>query len=244
MTAEILHEIRNPLVSIKTFVELLPERHEDPEYRERFVTVVRDEVRRIERLIDRVLEQAAPPTEGALASANLGPITAWAEELLSERLRERGVRLECALVGPLPRVALEEDALRQLLLNLLLNAVEASPAGGRVRLEAAAEGGQVVVHIRDEGAGVPESLRERIFEPFFSTRRPRSGGLGLAISRRMAEGAGGSLTVASSAAPGAAFRLVLPAEGGELPLQSPESSPAASHDAQARPSSARPVPKK
>ena len=172
-------------------------------------------MRRIGRLVDRVLEQASPPSGGALASSCAEPIVEWAEELLAERLGERGVRFERAVSGPLPRIALAEDALRQLLLNLLTNAVEASPPGACVRIEASADAANVVIRIRDEGPGVAPELRERIFEPFFSTKRERPGGLGLAISRRIAEGARGSLDVEPAAERGAVFRLVLPSAKAE-----------------------------
>jgi signal transduction histidine kinase len=212
LAAEIVHEIRNPLVSIKTLVELLPERLDDPEFRAHFVSIVREEVRRIERLLDRVLEygRPAPPTPTPTTAA-IESVVTWATHLLAHRMRERGVRLESSIASSLPQAEIEEDSLRQVLLNLMMNAIEASPPGSRVRLVAEAQGKEVIVHVEDEGPGIPDELRQRVFDAFFSTKPGRFGGLGLTVSRRMAEAAGGSLLLmAESATPGAVFRLALP----------------------------------
>jgi signal transduction histidine kinase len=205
-----VHEIRNPLVSIKTFVELLPERFEDPEFRERFLAVALGEIRRVERLCDRVLDHAAPQRGIDDAAADVGAAVAWAFDVLALRMRQHGLVLAPSIGSPLPQVSIPSDALRQLLLNLLLNAAEASPPGGRIRVEAVQNADEVVIHVRDEGTGVPVELRTRIFEPYFSTRRERPGGLGLAISRRIAEEAGGSLVLVDEEAPGAVFRVAIP----------------------------------
>ncbi len=211
LCAEIVHEIRNPLASIKTFVELMPEQIDDSEFRGRFLRVVEGELGRMERLIERVLEHAASAPPPGAEAASLGPALAWAEELLAHRLRANDVRIEQAIASPAPCVAIAEDSLRQMLLNLLLNAIEASPPGARVLVDAEASGPLVLIHVRDAGPGIAPGLREQIFEPFFSTRPERHGGLGLAISRRLAREAGGELVLLDSEPPGAVFRLSLPA---------------------------------
>lgn len=209
LAADIVHEIRNPLVSIKTFVSLLPERLDDREFRERFVQVVGDEVRRIERMLERVLDHARPSAEGP-PRADLPSAVDAALGLLDPRLRAGRVQVERRTGEGLPPVPLHADALRQVVLNLLLNAVEASPQGGRLELSAEAHEDGVTLVVRDQGPGIPPELRERVFEPFFSTKRERAGGLGLAISRRIAEEAGGRLELADTPPPGATFRLQLP----------------------------------
>jgi signal transduction histidine kinase len=98
------------------------------------------------------------------------------------------------------------------LLNLALNAVDAAGDDGAVRLRAAAEDEGVAVSVVDTGPGVPEALRARVFEPFFSSRSDGPGGLGLAISRQLIEAAGGRICVRGADCGGAEFRLWLPAE--------------------------------
>jgi signal transduction histidine kinase len=210
LVAEIVHEVRNPLVSVKTFVQLLPERQDDPEFRIRFSEVVESELRRIERLLDVVLEQARPRTATPPStSTGVAPVLDSVARLLAHRALEHGVALTAQSPPDLPGVAMGEDALRQVVLNLALNAIDATPSGGSVRLVAARAPEGIEVRVEDEGPGVPLALRERIFEPFFSTRRDRPGGLGLAISRRIVEEAGGLLTVTDRIGGGSAFRFSL-----------------------------------
>lgn len=110
----------------------------------------------------------------------------------------------------LPATTLAGDALRQVLLNLAINALEATPRGGDVRLSARALGHALEVSVADRGPGVPPELRARVFEPFFSTKPERPGGLGLGISRRVVEEAGGTLSVVDRPGGGAVFRARLP----------------------------------
>lgn len=215
LVAEIVHEVRNPLVSVKTFLQLLPERIDDPEFRTEFLGVVADELRRIERLLDGVLAHARPRAgAGAESSAEIGGVVESVVRLVAHRALERDVRLETALPAGLPRVGLGEDALRQVVLNLALNAIDATPAGRTARLSAeAAEDGLALI-VEDEGPGVPVAIRERVFEPFFSTKAERPGGLGLAISRRIVEEAGGRIAIDDRPGGGTRFRVSLPSAGG------------------------------
>ncbi len=214
LSAEIAHEVRNPLLSVKTFLQLLPERENDPEFRTRFFEVVSDEIRRMERLLDTVIEHARPSADlpGGAAAPNL--VLDATVELLRHRAHTRGVEIQAttALDGepPLPDVALTPDRLRQVVLNLTLNAIDATPKGGSVRLRALPSEVGVELVVSDQGPGIPEALRSRVFEPFFSSRSDRPGGLGLAISRRIAEEAGGTLEVRDAPEGGAAFHLNLP----------------------------------
>ncbi|HKE12402.1 MAG TPA: ATP-binding protein [Myxococcota bacterium] len=210
LVAEIVHEVRNPLVSVKTFVQLLPERQDDPEFRIRFSEVVESELRRIERLLDVVLEHARPRTAAPPSTSTaVAPVLDSVARLLAHRALERGVALSAHSPPDLPGVAMGEDALRQVVLNLALNAIDATPSGGSVRLVAARASEGIEVRVEDEGSGVPLALREQVFEPFFSTRRDRPGGLGLAISRRIVEEAGGLLTITDRIGGGSAFRFGL-----------------------------------
>jgi signal transduction histidine kinase len=119
---------------------------------------------------------------------------------------EKLVRLEVEAAPSELRAPMAADALRQVILNLALNAVDVTPAEGRVRLLASAGDG-LEVRVEDQGPGVPPELHQRVFEPFFTTRAARPGGLGLAISRRLVESAGGILDVVDAEGGGAAFRL-------------------------------------
>jgi signal transduction histidine kinase len=211
LASEIAHEVRNPLVTLQTFVELLPERREDPEFLTRYLDVVGSELRRMSRLLDRMVEHACPEA-GASATLDVGDVVEGVAELVRLRASVRSVEVELVASGRGLRSSVPEDALRQALLNLALNAVDASPDGGRVRIDAREEAGRVAITVSDEGPGIPSTVRERIFEPFFTTRHERSGGLGLAITRRIIEEAGGHIE-ALLTTPGAHLRMSLPADG-------------------------------
>jgi signal transduction histidine kinase len=211
LVAEIVHEIRNPLVSVKTFLQLLPERAAEPEFQGRFREVAAEELRRIERLLDLVLAHASPgaaPREDD--RAELAAACESVMQLVSHRAADLGVAVSLDAPEASLRVALSGDSLRQVVLNLVLNALDATPRGGRVRVGFAATGGAAELFVEDEGPGVPEALRERVFEAFFSSKPDAPGGLGLAISRRIVEEAGGAIGVGDGAGGGSRFRIRLP----------------------------------
>ncbi len=211
LLAEAVHEMRNPLVSIKTFIQLLPEHANDPEFSTRFRAVVSDELQRLERLLDSLLQHARPgsPSESIDGTAIEAAFESVAT-LLRLRALERNVTVEFDVDRRVQAVRLPEDALRQVLLNLAQNALEAAPPGSLVQLKAAGLPGHVEILVEDEGRGIPPAARARIFEPFHSTRSDRPGGLGLAITRRIVEEAGGEISVEASASGGARFRIRLP----------------------------------
>ncbi len=209
LLAEVAHELRNPLVSIKTFLQLLPDRVDEPEFRTRFLGVVAEELRRMERLLDSVIAHARPPaTDGS--AAPVAPVLHDVAQLLRYRAAQLEITIEVEAEATLPDVDMGEDALRQVVLNLVLNALDATPEGGAIRLRAMSTDEGVEIAVEDEGPGVPESQRGRIFEPFFSTHPERPGGLGLSISQRMVEEAGGRIALSDRPGGGAVFRLLLP----------------------------------
>ena len=110
-----------------------------------------------------------------------------------------------------PGIALADDALRQIVLNLALNAVDVTGEGGAVQLTAGPVEDCVEIRVRDGGPGIPIDLRERVFEPFVTTRGDRPGGLGLAISRRIVEEADGAIEAREAPGGGAEIRVLLPA---------------------------------
>lgn len=215
LLAEVAHEIRNPLVSMKTFLELVPDHRDDPAFIEDFRKVVQEELGRMDRLLDALLRQARPERD-TIAEDEAAPACQVADvfdallRLLQKRAEQREVKLQTNIEEGLPAVAIGEDPLRQIVLNLVLNALDASPPASCVSLRAGAQAGQITVSVEDEGEGVPEALRSKLFEPFFSTREDRTGGLGLSIAKRLAEQAGGTIAVETGHTGGARFVVALP----------------------------------
>jgi len=213
LVAEIVHEIRNPLVSVKTFLQLLPERLQDPDFHEDFRLVVSDEVRRLERMLEDLLRQARPvATADPGDGAHIAHAIQTTIQILTYRCRERGIEIQTRIEPKLPPLAICDDALRQLLLNLLLNATEVTPEGGRILLSADWSRdamNHLELCVEDDGPGIERGLRSQIFEPFWTSRSERPGGLGLAICKRIIEEAGGSIRVEDGAKGGACFRVEL-----------------------------------
>ena len=215
LLAEVAHEIRNPLVSVKTFLHLLPDHLEDPDFQGEFRSVVLDELQRMERLLDTLLEHARPAGNriagaAAHAASNLERVLGSLLSLLKQRAAERSVELLADIDLASDDVAMDEDSLRQVVLNLMLNALEAAPTASRVTLRARPRDTRVEFSVEDEGEGVPEALRKRLFEPFFSTHNDRAGGLGLAITKKLIEDAGGSIHIEEGSNRGARFCVSLP----------------------------------
>jgi signal transduction histidine kinase len=210
LAAEIVHEIRNPLVSVKSFLDLLPEQEGKVDLG--FLRIASEEVRRIERLLGALMQHARPSRDEVAACA-VAPALESVAVLVGHRAAQREIALEVEVAADLPAVGLAPDALRQVLLNLTLNALDATTPRGDVSLSARGVGEQVEIAVSDRGPGVPAALRERVFEPFFSGKAGRAGGLGLAICRRLVEESGGSIEVGDRPGGGARFVLRLPRSG-------------------------------
>ena len=208
LAAGIAHEIKNPLVSIKTFAQLLPRRRADERFIENFGRTVTHEIARMERLLDRLHTLSRPGGRPRLPIDLRAPIDD-AIEAMRPAFIEKNVVLSAA-TGQSPCVILgDHSELEQLFLNLLMNAHEACPAGGMTRVELATTAGRVIVAVVDTGPGVPAELLERVFDPFFSTKE-RGSGLGLAICASIAQTHAGRLQAANREVGGAVFTIDFP----------------------------------
>jgi signal transduction histidine kinase len=187
--AGIAHEIRNPLAAISNLVSMLPDRFDDPEYRDTAVRLLPMEVARIVRLADR-LRLMAPSEGGKLSVVSIPPLLHDIVAIHSPTAQEQLVKIELHCADELPRIHGDPGQLVQLFVNLLKNAVEAMPEGGTVTIEADRSSGRIVadsivVRVLDEGVGIDPTVRPKIFEPFFTTK-PSGTGLGLSICREIA----------------------------------------------------------
>jgi signal transduction histidine kinase len=214
------HEIRNPLTSIKTFVQLAPERKDDPQFIQEFSKVVLDDVYRIERLIQEILDYARY-MEPKLTEEDFNDIVASCLYFIDVKADNQGIKIEKELADDLPRVMLDRQQIKQVLLNLFLNAMDSmARTGGRLRVQTSKlvkPGGSVWVNIEieDTGEGIQETNLEHIFDPFFTTKH-ESGehegtGLGLTIVHQIIQEHHGEIRVKSSIGVGTTFFVSLPA---------------------------------
>jgi signal transduction histidine kinase len=227
MTAGLSHEIRNPLNAALLQLTVLERRIQrlagdlqgtllEP------LLLVKDEIRRLDHILEDFL-QFARPRVFVPHAVDLAQVVSRVLDLLGAEVERRAIRLEREL-APEPGstlVAGEEERLRQVLVNLTLNALEATPEGGRVRVRCLVEAPDpalgerapsVAVSIEDSGSGVPLAARDRIFEPFFTTKAKGSG-LGLSIVHAIVSQHGGTISVDGAQGGGARFLLRLPRLG-------------------------------
>jgi two-component system sensor histidine kinase CreC len=186
------HEIKSPISGIRGAAEILETPTLDDAQRAHFLGTVRDETRRIEDLVDRMLELSELEQRRALperAKVALGPILRTLLEAQAAALASKGLRIELAIEGD-PHVRGDGFLLHLALSNLLKNAIEFSPAGGCIRVSCQPEGTLLRVSVQDEGPGIPAYAQKRIFERFYSLERPDTGrkstGLGLNFVREIA----------------------------------------------------------
>src|SRR5437762_1591438 len=209
LAAGIAHEIRNPLVAVKTFLDLLPQRLEDHEFLSHFRELSLGELRRVTDLIADLLALGKSKTAERRA-VELGPTPEPAVRLMESTARKRHIEVAAAFDPRVPPAWADPDQLKQIIENLLLNAIETSSAGGHVKLDVRpAPPGSVVPEVRDDGPGIPANQLESIFHPFFTTKETGTG-LGLALVHQMVVEHGGEITVESTVGRGSAFRVVLP----------------------------------
>jgi signal transduction histidine kinase len=211
MAAHVTHEIRNPLSSIALNLELLEEQlpSGDAEARALFRAIGK-EVERLSGLSRQYLAFARSqlPTR---EPEDVGALLEEAMAFVRLDLEKHDIRVTLDVEPGLSPVLCDEGQIKQVLLNLLQNARDVMPGGGEVRVSVRAEGEEVVIAVDDQGPGVPEERRERLFEPFYTTKSHGTG-LGLAITQHIASSHGGSISCdAAPGGKGARFVLRLPA---------------------------------
>jgi signal transduction histidine kinase len=214
------HEIRNPLTSIKTFIQLAPERKDDAEFIGEFSKVVIDDVFRIERLIQEILDYARY-MEPKLTEEDLNDIVSSCLYFVEVKAASLGIKIEKDLANDLPRVMLDRQQIKQVLLNLFLNAMDAMEEthGGSLRVRTRMlpkSSGTVWVQIQvdDTGQGISAENLEHVFDPFFTTKH-KSGehegtGLGLTIVHQIVQEHQGRIEVKSTEGVGTTFLIHLP----------------------------------
>ena len=216
LAASMSHEIRNPLVAIKTFAQLLPERFDDADFRKEFNQIVVQEIDRLDKIISQINNFAHPP-ELVLKSIDVRAPVKKGLEIARSRFGINGkLEVETSLSNDLPRVLGDEKALAEAFAHLVANAAEASVDRNKPRITLSAkpirEGRQpsgVVVTVRDNGRGIDPEIKEKIFSPFCTTK-PRGMGLGLPIVKRTVFDHHGRVEV-DSTSKGTQVSVVLPA---------------------------------
>jgi two-component system, NtrC family, sensor histidine kinase HydH len=227
------HEIRNPLSTLSLNLELLAEDFQNAESpRDRRVLQrverLRHEVHRLYGILENFL-RFARVQELKLEPTDLNALVDELRDFYEPHANNKGIVIRTGYAADLPSVRLDGDLFKQAVLNLVLNAEHAMPAGGELILTTRRDGPSVVLEVIDTGVGMAEEVRSRIFDAFFSTR-PAGSGLGLPTTRKIIESHQGTIEVQSEPGKGSRFSVRLPARDGppevKLPLSPADPSPA------------------
>ena len=209
MAATVAHEIKNPLSAIKSIAQVMREDETLRNDYERDLGLIVGETDRLSQSVTQLLSFARKESP-AVQPLGVDELLRSVVDLFRASAREQGIVLDCEVRVETELSGKSVSALRDALSNLILNALQATPHGGKVELIAAVAGNELLISVQDSGSGVPADLRERIWEPFFTTRQ-RGTGLGLAIVRKRVQEVGGSASLdVSRNGRGALFQLRLP----------------------------------
>ncbi|MEP7014767.1 MAG: ATP-binding protein [Verrucomicrobiota bacterium] len=224
LSAGMAHEIKNPLVSIKTFTQLLPERYQDAEFRETFSTLIGHEIDRIDSLVNQLL-RFARPAKPILKPMHVHEILDKSLALVGHRLHQKSINLTRFLDANVDTIRADPDQLEQVFLNFFINAMDAMKNGGELSLrteigtdepwasalnDSNGQAGEVLrITIRDTGEGIRTEDIPHVFDPFFTTKDYGTG-LGLSVVHGIVQEHGGQIEVESVPQKGTAFHILLP----------------------------------
>lgn len=206
--SEIAHDMKTPLMAIGGFASLVSRKLHTDDPSQKKLDVIIHETSRLESMVKEMLDFGRP-LELELTKANLNEVVQEAIQVAHPMARKAGVRLEADLEPSLPSLLIDIPKIKQVLLNLVANAVQVSAAGEQVLVKTNQIGNNVFLEVIDCGCGIEQDVAESIFIPFFSTRKEGTG-LGLAIVRKIVEAHGGKVSFDGNREKGTAFIVRLP----------------------------------
>ena len=210
LTSQIAHELNNPIYGIMNTLELLKTEIPPESKRRRILDLSLSETQRLSEMLRNMLSFSKPEEE-ARKRIRMNELTEGILLMMEKQLREANIRVETSFEGELPEVMASTNQMRQVLLNLFKNAKEAMPKGGTLTVRTASHADNVFIHIQDTGVGIPEEIRNKIFEAFFTTKQKVKGvGLGLSVCYGILKDHGGEIAVESEEGKGTTFIISLP----------------------------------
>ncbi|OGP73582.1 MAG: PAS domain-containing sensor histidine kinase, partial [Deltaproteobacteria bacterium RBG_16_50_11] len=210
LTSQIAHELNNPIYGIMNTLELLKTEIPPESKRRRILELSLSEIQRLAEMLKNMLSFSKPEEEKR-RPVNLNELIEGILMVMEKQMRESNVHVETHLDSSIPEVMASTNQMRQVMLNLFKNAKEAMPKGGGLTIWTAREEDDVVIRIKDTGVGIPEEIRDRIFEAFFTTKQKVKGvGLGLSVCYGIVKDHGGEINFDSEAEKGTTFTIRLP----------------------------------
>jgi two-component system, NtrC family, sensor histidine kinase HydH len=212
LAAGLAHEIRNPLASIEGAASVLERPETSEDIRTELFGIIQKECRRLTRLLTHLLEFARPRTP-QLRVVDLEHVIDSIVLLLTHTAQRSRVTMRKTIPARVPPLECDPDQLKQVILNLTLNAIQAMPGGGEVEMLLTSAASHVVIAVKDQGPGVDSQNLDRIFDPFFTTKAGGTG-LGLSVAHRIVTQHGGTITAENNPAGGITFSVHLPLRAG------------------------------
>lgn len=231
LSAGMAHEIKNPLVTLKTFAQLLPENYDDAEFRTHFSGLIDKEVNRIDAIVTGLLRFGRPP-KATLKPISVHDVLNQSIQLISIPLRKKGVALQTDLAAPRDTIEGDANLLEQAFVNFFLNAIDATATGGSLAVSTGVlgtahgpsavpgedqSGPHIRVSIRDTGEGIAAENIPHVFDPFFTTKETGTG-LGLSVTHGIIREHKGVIDVDSTPGVGTTFHVLLPLRAEDLPV--------------------------
>jgi two-component system NtrC family sensor kinase len=210
LAAGLAHNINNRLTSLKTFFDLIPDHYDDPRFRNEFLKTCQTDLEKIALLVRELTRYAFVETASRVPQSITDLITR-AIGHLDDEIQKKQLRIRTDFVD-VPRIPLDAEGVKQLFINILKNAIQASPAGGEIVVSVALEEGaepMLVARVRDHGPGLPPAMLDRIFDPFFTTK-DHGLGIGLYLCHKIASLHRGRIEAQSPSGGGAEFAVYLP----------------------------------
>jgi two-component system NtrC family sensor kinase len=215
LTSQIAHELNNPIYGIMNTLELLKTEIPPESKRRRILELSLSETQRLAEMLRNMLSFSKPEEEKR-RPVKINELVEGILLVMEKQMRESNIRVETYFDGTLPEVMASTNQMRQVMLNLLKNAREAMPKGGVLTVRTSREDHKVVIAIQDTGVGIPEELRDKIFEAFFTTKQKVKGvGLGLSVCYGIIKDHGGEIRVESEVDKGTTFTILMPVSARE-----------------------------
>jgi signal transduction histidine kinase len=212
--ASLAHEIRNPLVTLKTIAQSASTRYNDPEFRRLLIELVPAEIERIEGLVSGLMDLGRPQFPH-FEYIGLNEVVETSTKLVRPKALDESVKLDCILEANPDAINADRASIRQIILNLVMNAIQAVAVieGSREVLVRTSNGeDSVILEVSDNGPGIPNEVRERLFQPFTTSNKTSGIGLGLAITADLVKTHEGQITLVDDGKVGTTFRVTLPCQ--------------------------------
>jgi two-component system NtrC family sensor kinase len=210
LTSQIAHELNNPIYGIMNTLELLKTEISPESKRRKILELSLSETQRLAEMLRNMLSFSKPEEEKR-RPIKMNELIEGILLVMEKQMRESNIKVETFFDDEIPEVMASTNQMRQVMLNMLKNAKEAMPKGGTLTVKTSKEVNKVLIHIQDTGVGIPEEIRDKIFEAFFTTKQKVKGvGLGLSVCYGIIKDHGGEIKVESEEGKGTTFRIRLP----------------------------------